>query len=213
MFMTVNPIPVKTAMAMLGACSVEMRLPLAEMSDSENGKLAAVLRKYGLSPKTEGWDMTNVLICGILGRMGKQLVESAAGTDVRVSCGVEHAGRANYPVFQVTLRLMRFVSASIASSIFPPTADYLAQDTGVCAVRAPSGGHRDHGRNTEAERASMRRGGRAHSRIFIRQYVAGDQCPYLSGEKCRGGARNEFDIEIIEMHHNRKLDAPSGYRA
>ena len=55
MFMTVNPIPVKTAMAMLGACSVEMRLPLAEMSDSENGKLAAVLRKYGLSPKTEGW--------------------------------------------------------------------------------------------------------------------------------------------------------------
>ena len=29
--------------------------------------------------------MTNVLICGILGRMGKQLVESAAGTDVRVS--------------------------------------------------------------------------------------------------------------------------------
>lgn len=33
--------------------------------------------------------MTNVLICGILGRMGKQLVESAAGTDVRVSCGVD----------------------------------------------------------------------------------------------------------------------------
>ena len=64
--------------------------------------------------------MTNVLICGILGRMGKQLVESAAGTDVRVSCGVDIQA-ANYPVFRFTLRLMRFVSASIASSIFPTT--------------------------------------------------------------------------------------------
>ena len=53
MFMTVNPIPVKTAMAMLGACSPEMRLPLAEMSEAENEKLASVLRKYGLLPKTE----------------------------------------------------------------------------------------------------------------------------------------------------------------
>ena len=48
MFMTVNPIPVKTAMAMLGMCDIEMRLPLAEMSEAENEKLAGVLREYGL---------------------------------------------------------------------------------------------------------------------------------------------------------------------
>ena len=33
--------------------------------------------------------MTGVLICGICGRMGRQLVESAAETDVRVVCGVD----------------------------------------------------------------------------------------------------------------------------
>ena len=48
MFMTVNPIPVKTAMAMLGMCDIEMRLSLAEMSEAENEKLASVLREYGL---------------------------------------------------------------------------------------------------------------------------------------------------------------------
>lgn len=48
LFMTVNPIPVKSAMAMLGKCEVEMRLPLCEMSEEENAKLLAVLKEYGL---------------------------------------------------------------------------------------------------------------------------------------------------------------------
>ena len=46
LFMTVNPIPVKVAMAMLGKCSDELRLPLCTMSDKENEKLAAVLKAY-----------------------------------------------------------------------------------------------------------------------------------------------------------------------
>ncbi len=48
LFMTVNPIPVKTAMAMMGKCDVEMRLPLCEMTDAENAVLFAVLKEYGL---------------------------------------------------------------------------------------------------------------------------------------------------------------------
>ncbi len=48
LFMTVNPIPVKTAMAMMGKCDVEMRLPLCEMEEHENKILAQVLGKYGL---------------------------------------------------------------------------------------------------------------------------------------------------------------------
>lgn len=48
LFMTVNPIPVKTALAKMGLCDAEMRLPLCEMTDEENEKLFAVLRRYGL---------------------------------------------------------------------------------------------------------------------------------------------------------------------
>lgn len=48
LFMTVNPIPVKTALAQMGLCDIEMRLPLCEMSQAENERLLCVLNKYGL---------------------------------------------------------------------------------------------------------------------------------------------------------------------
>ncbi len=48
LFMTVNPIPVKTAMAMMGWCDVDMRLPLCEMEEQENAILANVLKEYNL---------------------------------------------------------------------------------------------------------------------------------------------------------------------
>lgn len=48
LFMTVNPIPVKTAMAKMGFCNIEMRLPLCEMDEKDNEKLYDTMRKYGL---------------------------------------------------------------------------------------------------------------------------------------------------------------------
>ena len=47
LFMTVNPIPVKVAMSMLGMCTDELRLPLCTMSEKENEKLKKVLDQYG----------------------------------------------------------------------------------------------------------------------------------------------------------------------
>lgn len=48
MFWEVNPIPVKTAMAMMGLCRAEMRLPLVPMTDSKRTALETCLKKYGL---------------------------------------------------------------------------------------------------------------------------------------------------------------------
>ena len=48
MFTQVNPIPVKTAMSMLGWCKNEFRMPLCPMEEPENAKLASVLAEYGL---------------------------------------------------------------------------------------------------------------------------------------------------------------------
>lgn len=48
LFMTVNPIPVKTAMAKMGMCDIEMRLPLCPMTEAEDEKLFAVMKNYGL---------------------------------------------------------------------------------------------------------------------------------------------------------------------
>lgn len=48
MFIETNPIPVKTALAMMGKIKEEFRLPLCEMSQSNKEKLAETLRSAGL---------------------------------------------------------------------------------------------------------------------------------------------------------------------
>jgi len=48
MFVETNPIPVKTALAMMGKCREEFRLPLCSMLESNRKKLEAALRAYGL---------------------------------------------------------------------------------------------------------------------------------------------------------------------
>ena len=45
---SVNPIPVKAAMELLGLCSAEVRLPLAEADEGVRGKVATALRGLGM---------------------------------------------------------------------------------------------------------------------------------------------------------------------
>jgi len=48
LFLETNPIPVKTAMRMMGMINGELRLPLCPMSEANEKKLEEVLRKCGL---------------------------------------------------------------------------------------------------------------------------------------------------------------------
>ena len=48
LFCEVNPIPAKTAMAEMGFCDVEMRLPLCEMADATKERLIISLKKHEL---------------------------------------------------------------------------------------------------------------------------------------------------------------------
>ena len=48
MSLEVNPIPVKTALALMGRCAEEFRLPLTPMSAGARTKLESVLREYRL---------------------------------------------------------------------------------------------------------------------------------------------------------------------
>jgi 4-hydroxy-tetrahydrodipicolinate synthase len=48
MFIESNPIPVKTALGLMGKCSDELRLPLCEMGAANKEKLAAIMKEYKL---------------------------------------------------------------------------------------------------------------------------------------------------------------------
>jgi 4-hydroxy-tetrahydrodipicolinate synthase len=48
MFIESNPVPVKTALGLMGKCSDEVRLPLAPMSDANKSKLTTIMKEYKL---------------------------------------------------------------------------------------------------------------------------------------------------------------------
>lgn len=48
MFCEVNPIPVKTALSMMGLCSAEMRLPMCEIGVENRERLKGTLKEYKL---------------------------------------------------------------------------------------------------------------------------------------------------------------------
>ena len=51
LFLETNPIPLKTAMGLLGLCLPELRLPLCEMSEANAARLRTALEEYGLLGK------------------------------------------------------------------------------------------------------------------------------------------------------------------
>ena len=48
MFIETNPIPVKTAMGLMGMCSADLRLPLCPLSEENLAKLKKALKDFGL---------------------------------------------------------------------------------------------------------------------------------------------------------------------
>ena len=48
MSLDVNPVPIKTAVALQGHCSAELRLPLAPLSEDSTAKLTSLLKSYQL---------------------------------------------------------------------------------------------------------------------------------------------------------------------
>lgn len=48
MFIETNPIPIKTAMGLLGMCSADLRLPMCSMDDENRENLIRMMKEYGL---------------------------------------------------------------------------------------------------------------------------------------------------------------------
>lgn len=48
MFIETNPVPVKTAVSLMGKCADEVRLPLAPLAEANRAKLGAIMKEYGL---------------------------------------------------------------------------------------------------------------------------------------------------------------------
>jgi 4-hydroxy-tetrahydrodipicolinate synthase len=47
-FLETNPIPIKTALSLMGKCGGELRLPLTPMAEGNLKKLTQAMREFGL---------------------------------------------------------------------------------------------------------------------------------------------------------------------
>lgn len=155
--------------------------------------------------------MTNIILCGCGGRMGQAIVRSAAdGGPCRIVAGVDVNANSVAPVcsFPVYETISDFpgkadviVDFSHHTALLPLT-EY-AQATGTPLVVATTG-------HTEEERAIMKQASEKVALFFSGNMSIGIN---LLIELCRQAAATlgeSFDVEIVEKHHNQKLDAPSG---
>ena len=154
--------------------------------------------------------MTNMILCGCGGKMGGAIVKAAEGSEIRIVAGVDInadavAPACNFPVYP-------------SISDFPGKADVIvdfshhtalpsllryAEATQTPVVVATTG-------HTEDERALMQNSAQQVAVFFSGNMSIGIN---LLIELARNAAKTlgeKFDVEIVEKHHNQKLDAPSG---
>lgn len=159
--------------------------------------------------------MINIILCGCWGRMGKAVTESvektaASGSTARIVAGIniatpDAAPTCSFPTYESIFEFPGEADVIIDfshHSALPSLLEY-ATSTGTPIVVATTG-------HTEDELSLMREASKKVAVFHSGNMSLGvnlliELCKIA--EKTLGAA---FDVEIIEKHHNKKLDAPSG---
>lgn len=156
--------------------------------------------------------MIRILFCGITGRMGKNTLETIAGSNnfsekfcIYAGVDVTPAENADIPVYRdiadVPEKPDVIVDFSHHSAL-PSILDYAVKNR-VPAVICTTG-------HSEEETELMREASRKIPVFFSGNMSIGINLLTYLTKKVASILGEDFDIEIVEAHHNKKLDAPSG---
>ncbi|MFT4176178.1 MAG: 4-hydroxy-tetrahydrodipicolinate reductase [Luteolibacter sp.] len=143
--------------------------------------------------------MLNLLITGISGRMGQALV-AAAEADPHATVASTHDRGENLEA------AMAKADCVIDFTIHTFTREVLetAKKLGTRLVIGTTG-------HTDEERALIFEASKTLPIVFASNYSVGmNTLFWLTREAARVLSQDRFDIEVIEMHHKHKIDAPSG---
>lgn len=146
-----------------------------------------------------------VLISGAMGFMGREVAKLCAAQGVEVVAGVDIvSGQADFPLY-TDYENVPVADVIIDFSNWKPGADLLdyAVKHQVPAVICATGLSEEQlQRIDEASRVIpvFRSGNMSLGIALVRSLIR--RAATVLGE--------DFDVEIVEMHHNRKVDAPSG---
>lgn len=149
----------------------------------------------------------NIIISGALGAMGRVLGANAAALDIAVTAGVdrETSDSLSYPVYA------GFENCPVTADVIvdfshPSTLPHLlafAKQHNIPAVIATTG-------MSEADIAMINDAAKSIPIFFTFNMSLGVNLLCELAKHAASVLGEGFDIEILEKHHNKKIDAPSG---
>ncbi len=151
--------------------------------------------------------MTRILLSGCCGRMGRQVAELAAETeDVTVAAGCDcRVGPADFPVYERLSDVREEADVLVDFSSAAALPDVLAFCTArkMPVLLAATGYSEADGKAIldAARTVPVFRSANMSLGVNVLADLVRRACALLG---------TGYDVEIVEMHHNRKLDAPSG---
>ena len=152
--------------------------------------------------------MTNIVICGANGKMGKKVYECVQNReDCNVVAGIDlNTDRyADFPVYKALTEMNEKPDVIIDyshPSCLQSILDYCLT-TGVPVVLATTG-------YSEEQIADIKKASAQIPVFFSWNMSLGINLLVQLAKKATAILGDQFDIEIIEKHHNQKIDAPSG---
>jgi 4-hydroxy-tetrahydrodipicolinate reductase len=143
--------------------------------------------------------MLEILITGKSGRMGEALLQAAAADSNVTVASTHDVGEDLDAAFQKAACAIDFTVHS-----FTPQVIEVALKHGTSLVIGTTG-------HTDAERALIREAAKTLPIVFASNYSVGvNTLFWLTRHAARILTQERFDIEVTEMHHKHKIDAPSG---
>ena len=152
--------------------------------------------------------MLNFMLCGCQGKMGHVIEEcTLSRDDCRIAAGVDldTSTKRDFPVFQKPSEYPEAVDAVIDFS-HPSTLDALLEyglSKRVPLVIATTG-------YSDAQISRIHEAAKQIPIFFTFNMSLGVNLLAELARKATAVLGGQFDIEIVEKHHNRKVDAPSG---
>lgn len=151
--------------------------------------------------------MTRIVLCGALGKMGRVLasiIESR--NDCEVIGGIDMGtGEASFPVVKAPCELLQKPDVIIDfshPSALPELLEYCLTN-GVALVAATTG-------YNDEEIVKIKSAAEQIPVFFTWNMSIGINLLVELAKKATSILGGQFDIEIVEKHHNQKIDAPSG---
>ncbi|MBQ8203811.1 MAG: 4-hydroxy-tetrahydrodipicolinate reductase [Clostridia bacterium] len=151
--------------------------------------------------------MIKILLVGALGMMGKNVASCVAGDeDCQIICGIDvNKAELSFPVFtdfaDVKSKpdvIIDFSHVSVLDSILK-----YATDNNIPCVLATTG-------YSPEQVEKIKAAAKVIPVFFTANMSLGVNLICSLAKKAAAFLGGDFDIEIIEKHHNQKLDAPSG---